>query len=295
MESTGFTGDFAWLVPHNSLAQLLFSRTYIYVKENSTFHVKFVHATENEQVDLPIESVESGTEYDTDKEGTEDKRVSHLGHFILSFDEQRLPELPHLGWRVGRGANKLKLRGVDLLLAMPRLSLGKSLASIHMSFRFHPRSGLLMLRAESPKVPVEYYKNGGEWETLKYEEERVMHQSSTMLRAGKCEYELKYIVGEEHRDAYLRQRAIFFDAAKYNIQRIRFRNIPGDKCVPRGKYLEFESQGAGGFGWVTQGVDTETGEPVAIKEVRIRSLEYAHEVNHEVNLEVNTGRAFVVS
>lgn len=297
MESTNFTGDFARLVPRNRIAQILFSKTYIYVKENNTFHIQFMNCADDEQLHHPIEPVESSTDYDThhdtDTEGSGAKSVTNLGHFILSFDGQRLPQMPHLGWRVGRGASKwLSSRGVDFLLAMPRDSLGKSLASTHMVFRFNRKSGFLMLRGGSPKVPVEYRKNGV-WESLEFENERLMHQSSTMLRAGMCEYELEYTVEEKHRDAYFRQRTTFFEATtlpNHDFQKPIFQKMPGDKCVPRGRYLEFGSQGSGAFGWITQGVDIETGDPIAIKELRITSRKSSLEVMAEANM----GRRFLV-
>lgn len=297
METTSFTGDFARLIPRNRTAQILFSKTYIYVKENSTFHIQFMNCADNERFHDLIEPVESSTDYDshhdTDTEGSGANSVSHLGYFILSFDAQRLPEMPHLGWRVGRGASKWQsTRGVDLLLAMPRDSLGKSLASTHMVFRFNRQSGFLMLRGGSPKVPVEYNKDGV-WETLGYKNEQLMYQSSTILRAGICEYELEYTVEERHRDEYFQQRAKFLKATSEPddaFQKPIFQKIPGDKCVPRGRYLEFGTQGSGAFGWITQGVDIETGDPIAIKELRITSRNSSLEVMAEVRM----GRQFLV-
>lgn len=291
MEPNEFTGDFARLIPNNHAAQTLFSKTYMYVKENDTFHLLFMDGTDNERFHDSTEPVESSTDYDThhdtDTESSRASSVSHLGYFILSFDEQRLPEIPQLGWRVGRGASKWQPnRGVDLLLAIPRDNLGKSLASIHMVFRFNAKSGFLMLRGGSAKVPVEYSKNGV-WKSLEFEKEQLMHQSSTILRAGRCEYELKYTVEEKYRDAYFQKRIGFLEALfspKDEFQEPVFRKIPGDKCVPRGRYLEFETQGSGAFGWITQGVDLETGDPIAIKELRITSRRSGFEVLAEVKM-----------
>ena len=297
MEPNGFTGDFARLIPRNHVAQILFSKTYMYVKENDTFHIQFMSCTDNEQTHHSIEPVESSTDYDThhdtDTEGSGANSISHLGYFILSFDEQRLPEMPHLGWRVGRGASKWQSnRGVDLLLATPRDRLGKSLAGIHMIFRFNFQSGFLMLRGGSSKVPVEYSRDGV-WETLEFENEQLMYQSSTILRAGICEYELKYTVEEKHRDAYFQQRTAFLKtilSPNHDFQKPTIQKIPGDKCVPRGRYLEFGTQGSGAFGWITQGVDIETGNPVAIKELRITSRKCSLEVRAEATI----GRRFLV-
>ena len=297
MDSSGFTGAFAKLVPHNSIAQKLYSKTYIYVKDKDTFHLQFMKCTDEDRSRGSSEPVESSTEYETDQEadpkGSGPDGDTQFGHFVLSFDGQRLPEMPHLGWRVGRGTRKCPAnRGVDLMLAPPRHKLGKSLASIHLVFRFNRQSGFLMLRGGSPKVPVEYNKNGV-WEKLVFKQEQLMYQSSTILRAGLCEYELKYTVEEKHREAYFEKRAGFLRALcppDQDFQKPIFNILPGDKCTQRGKYLEFGTKGSGAFGWITQGIDIETGNPVAIKELRITS----RNVRVQTEAEVSMGRRFMV-
>lgn len=294
MDSTGFNGAFAKLVPYNSISQALYSNTYFYVKEKDTFHLQFMNCTDEERIHSSTDPVESSTEYETDHEadpkGSGPDGVTQLGHFVLSFDRQRLPEMPHLGWRVGRGASKISAnRGVDFMLAPPRDKLGKSLASIHFIFRFNRQSGFLMLKGGSPKVPVEYSKNGV-WEKLEFDKEQLMYQSSTILRAGLCQYQLKYTVEEKHRVAYFEQRAVFLQPRDQDFQDPVFEKLPGDKCMQRGKYLEFGTKGSGAFGWITQGVDTETGDPVAIKEVRITKDWMGVEIMNEVTM----GRRFAV-
>lgn len=295
MESLPFNGDFAKLTPRNRVAQLLFSKTYVYVEENNTFHLKFMDCTDNEKLLSSDEPVESSTDHDThletDTEGSDLRNVHHLGHFILSFNKQRVPELPHLGWRVGRGTSKCpSTRGVDLLLAKPGDILSKPLASIQMLFRFNRKSGFLMLRGGSPKMPVEYNRSGV-WETLEYENEQIMYQFSTMLRAGTCEYELEYTVEEKHREAYFGKRDAFLELINQgDFQLPVFRTIPGDNCVSRGRYLEFQTKGSGAFGWITQAVDINTGDPIAIKEMRIKSRTDGLDVMNEVKM----GNRFLV-
>ena len=296
MESAPFNGDFARLIPRNRVAQLLFSKTYVYVEKNDTFHLQFMDCSDDNAKLLSFdEPVESSTDYDshaeTDTEGSDLRNIHHLGHFILSFNKEREPELPHVGWRVGRGTSKYpSTRGVDLLLAKPGDIRSKSLANIHMLFRFNQKSGFLMLRAESPKMPVEYNRSGI-WETLEYENEQIMYQSSTMVRAGTCEYELKYTVEEKHREAYFDERTAFFELLKKNDSEVPiFRILPGDNCVSRGRYLEFQTKGSGAFGWITQAVDIKTGDPIAIKEVRIQSRTDGLDVMDEVRM----GKRFLV-
>lgn len=289
MELSDFNGDFAKLKPSNRVAQLLFSRTYVYLEKNDTFHLRFMNRTESEGLSSSDEPVESSTDYethlDTDSEGSNLKSVQNLGHFILSFNQGRLPELPHLGWRVGRGSSKLpSTRGVDLLLARPGDIQSKSLANTHIMFRFNRNSGFLMLRGASPKASVKYNKSGV-WETLEYLDEQLMYQVSTMIRAGVCEYELEYTIEEQHREAYFRERNTFLEAkGESKFPEPTFWRLPGDDCVSRGRYLEFQTKGSGAFGWITQGIDTKTGDPIAIKEVRVKSKRDRVDVMNEVKM-----------
>lgn len=285
--ATGFTGDFARLVPSNHIAQLLFSKTYVYVEKNDTFHLRFMESIGSEALLESAEPVESSTDYDTNSEtNKEGSKLQILGHFVLSFEKGRSPEMPHLGWRVGRGSSKgTTNRNVDLLLAKPGDNRSKSLANIHMLFRFNRKSGFLMLRGASPKVPVEY-SIGGSWRTLGYEKEQLLYQFSTMLRAGVCEYKLEYTIEENHRNAYFQRRDVFLEAVPSSNENISwlFQKLPGDSCVLRGRYLEFETKGSGAFGWITQGLDTETGDPVAIKELRINGRRSRLEIMAEVKM-----------
>lgn len=170
--------------------------------------------------------------------------------------------------------------------------MAKSLASVHMIFQLNPTSGFLMLKGGSPKVPVEY-NISGRWGKLEFEEEQLIYQTSTALRAGACEYELQYSIEEKYKETYFRQRDMFLESISPSQASFQppFREMPGERSVLRGKYLEFDTQGFGAFGWINQGVDTKTGELVAIKELRINS----HRSRCEVMTEVKIGSRFLVS
>lgn len=295
--STIFTGDFAKLTPCNDVARQLFSETLIYIEKLDTFHIQLVARAAGEHAEHSSDAVEDSTDYDTGSDnprrGTSPRTIENPGHFVLSFNQDRQPQTPHLGWRVGKGTSKFGAsRGVDFLLSKPGDKLSRSLASTHMLFRFNPRSGFLLLVAGSPKSPVKF-RNGRVWESLAFQEQRLMHQPVTVLRAGSCDYELEYTVSQEHRDHFLRARDQFFQSSvdTSNLLESRlFRYLPGDSGVLRGRFLEFETQGSGTFGWVSQGVDTFNGDPVAIKELRITDSR----VRATVMEEVDFGRQFSV-
>ena len=149
-----------------------------------------------------------------------------------------------------------------------------------------------MLSGGSKKAPVES-KVGGRWKNLEYKEERLLYEPVTVLRAGRCEYELAYIIYKQQRAEYFNQRDALLRRLSSGSARTpeSFNKLPGDSFVQRGRYLEFETQGYGAFGWVTDGVDAKTGDPIAIKELLISS--YRNRI--EAVAEVNIGKRFVVS
>lgn len=276
-----FQGDFARLIPRNQVAHTLYSAARIYVDKHQTFHLRFLESVAEP---MPIEPVESSTEYDT---MTEDEQ-SQTDCYVLSFAQEREPEFPHLGWRVGLGSRKPPNRGVDFLLSAPGHPLGRSLAAIHLIFAFNKRSGLLMLRGGSSKVPTRY-RLGDKWIELSDGEEFLLFESLIRIRAGACEYDLEHIVDDDQRELYFNARDRFLMGKNINMLSKPLQKMPGDKYTPRGPYLEFETRGSGTFGWITQGLDTRTGDLVAIKEVRIDAKTKA-----EVIAEVQIGTRFTV-
>jgi hypothetical protein len=291
-----FDGAFAKLVPNNLQAEALFSKTLIQVEaERDVYHLRFMVATnpEDSRV-IQNEPVESDTDYDTPDSPLETTKKG--GHFVLSLATGELPANPALGWRVGRGTHKIKPdRGVDFQLAPPRDPQSRALASIHMLFRFNRKSGMLMLVAGSSKAPVHYYNNG-EWQSLEAPNVKVLHRPSTILRVGQLEYELVYTIDARHRKDYLDLRKTLF--ATYPsmvggsnvLPSADFDRLPFDDHVQIHRYLLFETKGYGGFGWVSIGVDSETGDPVALKEVSIKRKSERDGLIEEVDY----GRAFSV-
>ena len=155
----GFTGDFAKLVPRNYESQTSFSNAYSFAIENDTYYLLFMVSTGRKTPDLSC--VEDSTDYDTPSD-VDAERMQHSGHYIISLNRERVAEISIHGWKVGRGSARWKKhRGVDLLLAKPRDSLGRSLADVHMIFAFHRTSGFLMLRGGSPKTTVDYLTDAG--------------------------------------------------------------------------------------------------------------------------------------
>ena len=127
---------------------------------------------------------------------------------------------------------------------------------------------------------------------MEYDEKHLIYEPSIRIRAGTCEYELEHTVEEKYRALHFDRRDRFLEAQlpeKLELKTEPLQRMPGDNYVLRGRYLELETRGSGAFGWITPGLDIKTGDPVAIKELRISARNKS-----EVMAEVNIGTRFTV-
>ncbi len=105
--ATEYSGDFARVLPVNQLAKRLFSRCYMYAQDADPFHLNFMVPLPHGQPVANDEPFESSTDYDSHYSDDVDiDETLQWGSFILSFEESRWPEFPHLGWRFGHGSAK---------------------------------------------------------------------------------------------------------------------------------------------------------------------------------------------
>lgn len=286
--------DFAKLVPVNGPAQKLFSRSVEYMRQqDDTFHLQFI---DEDVIDVDANEIaihdkgdDSGTEYHSSSSSELDP---NRGHYLLSLRAEKLPGQPAQGWRVGKGSSHASDHNVDFLMAPPKDSKRKHLAIIHMFFQFNLRSGILMLVAASPERPVLLYTDG-EWIALRYPAKRVLHLRSNKIRLGQYEYDLIYTVsltGTHEffagRNAYMR---IFSDrpSPPGNLWSVP----PNAGFSKMGSIYVCSTKACGGFGWVYEGVDSLTGDPVAVKELAIKDKT----VRDQVLAEAQMGQTFQVS
>lgn len=289
-----FSGDFAKLIPYNSEARRLFSKALTHMeREGDKYHLQFVGYVGNERVEgetVVEEPIESDTDYDT-ADTSQIQRMQSSDHFILSLQDARWPKVLQLGWRAGRGSSRIEERNVEFLLAAPRDSNSRYLAHIHMYFRFNRKSGMLMLVAGSSKEPV-YYNIAGVWKELMHPSEKLLYQTATMLRVGPFEYELLYTVQENERQSFFQYRNAFLEKLSPGsaLPPASMWKLHLDQHTMSQRFLVFETTGSGSFGWVNRAVDTDTGDPVVIKELRITKKSEGDDFVHEVT----TGERFKV-
>lgn len=283
-------GAFAKLRPANNSARHAFHEAILYINEQTgPYHKQFVIIEDSSAVlDASEEySSNSDTEYDTDIHGNgrDSPENTHLhGYFTLSLDI--LPH--HSSWRIGKGSSKSAqgTRGVDILPVRPGQREAKKIAAVHAIVQFNVDSGALVLRAGSNK-PVWYYLDNEEIK-LQNMAQRVLSSPTNRFRVGDLEYTLTFEVSD--------MTTFVQDRNKY-LKAIHKRDPPHPKIDPiplphhkkLGHAIIHNSLGFGSFGWVSVGVDSSTGQPLAVKELRIRREDYTKKLAQD---EVAIARRF---
>ena len=143
-----------------------------------------------------------------------------------------------------------------------------------------------MLVAGSAKAPV-YYNIAGVWKELAYPSEKLLHQTTTEFRLGPFEYELVYTIQEHERKRFFEYRNAFLEKMSPTsaLPPASMWKLYLDQYTLIQRFLVFETTGSGSFGWVNRAVDTDTGDPVVLKELRLTNKSESDGFVHEVAME----------
>lgn len=271
----GASQTFAKIIPANEKARNAFHQAILYLNEDSSYHKQFVAIDSSPAVDeSSLEySDNSDTEYDTDfgcHSLSKDQNVH--GAFKLSL--QVLPVLnATAGWRIGKGSSKAPgdFRGIEILLVRPGQREAKRIAAVHASIQLHADSGAFVLTAGSNK-PIWFYLDNEEIK-LQNSAQIVLSKPTNRFRVGELEYNIKFDVSD---------MTTFVQDRNGILQRCYSRDPPHPKldAIPQpnhkrlGHAIIHNSLGYGGTGWVYIGIDSVTGHPLAVKELRVRRKDY---------------------
>ncbi|KAK4163065.1 kinase-like domain-containing protein [Cladorrhinum sp. PSN259] len=226
-----------------------------------------------------------------DESGPNDTDQSKTYRFVLSFDHP--PGGPRAGWVLGKGNHCGP--GVQLPVCPPRTKnktgdvsaqSGGAIALIYM----HPETGAFIIQALSQKYPVTYRSGDGNTDiVLKAGARSVLHMTRNHLRfrLGRkiFDYMLEFAITNKKR----------FITARNRFARDVIR--PGESIEPYKQLDHLPKQShhrirrvvvhrtlsAGTFGVVRAGVETETGNPVAIKTIHCKSSQ-VHTVQNELKI-----------
>ena len=270
----GFT--IAKLIPVGSYAKASFSQVADY-KHLSGYHKRYIDAKLcPDESDLIKRADCEDSEYESHRPSHprhESSQRVWVGHYLLSSERPGVVQ-PSVGWRIGRGATKWKNRGVDLLIVCPG-EYCYEVGIVHALVHIHPKSGVLLLRGVRDEEPVIYESDNMKLQVELYEgDTHVLHHGVNSFSLGKLQFKLVY---EQP------------DDAQY-IKHIQTRNqshleadvdattphpcisaIPGKHHLRIDNFLLHDSISTGTFGYVHAAVDVRTGNPIAVKEIAIKS------------------------
>ena len=196
--------------------------------------------------------------------------IQSYGELMLSLDN--IPDGVPISWFVGRGYSKPGQsadRQVDLCLNVEH-EISRSISHTHAHFFFHKKSGVLCVEGASSNNSLVYWVDGKAIWLFQGQSHVIMSQVSH-FRFGKLELVLR-IPGFDAKGytALLSARTKALNKWKSELPSPRLFAIPQAEPFPCvGQFLVHSSVAGGGFGWVQAGVDMKTGEPRAVKEVRI--------------------------
>ncbi|KAF7509015.1 hypothetical protein GJ744_008410 [Endocarpon pusillum] len=269
-------GVFARLVPTNIAAMSLFSRAVeCMTMENDEYHLLFVDDKESSleppNLDSSLDSRLQGEM--EDEIGISDyvtQQVKNKGSFLLSFEAPLLQ--PTRGWSLGLGKDGSLYRDVDFMLGWHHGPSSQHVAPVHLHLRFNRRSGILLLIAAGDK-PVELFIEQDGWISLQRVEQRALYQPINLIRLGEYRFDLVYALpqGKNQINDYLAGKHEFFhEKLETQIPKKFPWLIPSETYSILGHVLSYNTLTYGGFGWISNGIDIITGDPVAIKEISIK-------------------------
>ncbi|KAI2466467.1 kinase-like domain-containing protein [Annulohypoxylon bovei var. microspora] len=195
-------------------------------------------------------------------------------HFFLDFDQGVLRQ-NILSWRIGKGTPKIRHDDVDILIDPGSTSIPQVAAEIYLNMS----SGMIMIRATSPKYPLILLSGsaGGVDITLKQGDSAHLYRTKTRLRFGKKPLDLLLEFPDNDITEFVAARKKFLEQLGTMSLPPRLDAFPRDNhCVTYGFVNHCRILGSGAYGRVTSGVDTSTGNAVAIKRVTISQQSQEH-------------------
>ena len=177
--------------------------------------------------------------------------------FILSLTQ--LPEYPQLGWRIGKGRDKLRNRGVDFLLTVPDDD-DNDLAGIHARFHWQKAAGGFFVTADN-KRGKSILLNGDTIEKGSYQ--RIPKRN--MIAIGKCLFKLHFVDFSSDEDDQFQEELKEFMRNVCDDSNPLVLPTPREHDVTFGEWQVQWAISQGGFGTVYMVTHSRDGRPAAAK------------------------------
>lgn len=265
---------FAKIIPANEKARNAFHQAFSYLDEGNYYHKQFMAIDSSSVVnESRLEYYDTtDEEYDTDLSGHSRSKEHNLhGAFKLSLGT--LPSLTGCAiWRLGKGYSRaLDFRGIEILLVRPSQKEAKEISAVHAAIQLHANSGAFVLTAGSDK-PVWFEVDNEEIRLLNYAQ-IVLSKPTNKIRIGELEYKIKFDVS--NMTAFVQERNMILKTCyRQDPPHPKLDEIPQPNHTRLGHAIIHNSLGFGGSGWVYIGIDSVTGHPLAVKELRVRQTDH---------------------
>ena len=211
------------------------------------------------------------------------------GHFEIRLDKRLITT----GCRLGKGSSKFSEdRNVDILLMPPmelrsphRVYNERAVAPNHCRIIMQPKSGALLLVADRHGRTTRYLDHD-HLSLTDADPLRVLFHRQCHLTIGELQYRLEHMLDPEASSAFVEQRNALMRQHDATCP------LPHPKILatpPRGIQqvagaIIHTSLTNGAFGFISTGVLLSTGEPIAIKEMRIIDDRISGEVKREAEI-----------
>jgi hypothetical protein len=245
-------GVFAYMVPINRLAKESLQRLAIETeREDTKYHRGFLEPPPDEL------KIPPGT---------------HC--FILSLD--LLPELPSIGWRIGRGRKRLKSLGVDLLLPTED-DTGDDIAGLHARLSWLRGGGGFFLIADNQRG-LTVNLNG---EELSYSQRLIPYQNA--IGIGQLFFSIKFLERTPAQEEEFQSQLLLMYSAVLRENTPFIMPTPSRNETRIGDWIVRAPLGKGSFGHVSSVTNVRTGQLAAAKEIW-RTPKNSWSVDREVSI-----------
>ena len=270
---------FARLIPQGTEAENALDTLFNH-SDLHDYHRSFI------SVERRSRPAESGSELSESEKRTSPTEY-WSGGYTLSLSN--LPTKPvSVGWRIGRGSSKsleIDTRGVDIILIRPKAK-AQGVAAVHARIQFHPLSGVLMLVGVQQGRPIEYQvHDSNKFIMLDQGEKFVLYQKTNSFKLGSLHYILTYEnFTEDMYERFVSERYIVLRLSGYAAPHSSLSAVPRLQDNKRGPVILHGSLTSGKFGWISSGVNAETGDPLAVKEHRPKNEKELEAVINELDI-----------
>lgn len=252
----GHCGDFARLVPTSPLARLAFSNLVQKLRDDPQSAPnarRFIHY---EEAVSPGSDTELSDTSSSGGRGSSRGDIRWVGYWRLNLDIA--PAHPRLGWVLGSSRKKKTGKDDDVDLLLTSAPGAHHVAGRHFRFALHPETAVLLAVADAHSVTVNSTP-------LKHAQQALVSDAGIWVE-DLC-YKLHFT--DLDRDAHVARVLQLFSASSATpVAASSLTPTPLSAPYRQGGYDIYPAKAGGTYCTVSYGINTSTGDSVAVKRIR---------------------------